>query len=208
SDRELVATFRCDEHDDFYMLYATRESEIHRSGVRHLLFPTPVPTPREVDSGGVASIERHGNRWCLPGTGLVRFAVDSPGPPVLLLALRIVRSAQQPAREGDAVAWSLRSDGFEVASGEARAGEAPVRVQAIARAPAPGTDPSRSYEFEIESRDAGSPEPRAVLLEASEILVRYGDPLRASDFKLSTPRCRERIDHVETIGMTSGFFGW
>lgn len=202
--RRLVATFRYDAADNFYLLYAKPESQIYSNGARHFFLPTPALWVGAPGSRPPQRAVQDGNTWSLPATARARFLVRSPLPPTVLFTLAIHRGRNLPAVAGDLVRLNVRSDGVVLASAVIAAGQAPARE----RATAPRTSETGEYTFEIESRYTGSEDSEELSVELSEVLVRCGEPLEATDFKLSIPRSRSRIDYVADWGLPWNVVGW
>jgi hypothetical protein len=202
--RKLVATFRYDTADKFYLLYAKPGSEIDSNGMRNFLFPTPTLWAGAPGLQPRQRAAQDENTWYLPATGLAHFEVHSPGPPTVMFASAISRERKLPAVAGDSVHLAVSSEGVELYSGVLAAGDEPKRVGVTASR----RSETDEYTFEIETRSTGTQESRELLVEASEVEVRYGEPLESKDFKLTFPRCRSRIDHVAAAGLPRRVLGW
>jgi hypothetical protein len=202
--RWLVGSFRYDEGDGFYLLYAKPDSEIYRSGARHLLFPTPTLYVAGAHGDNGERVARLGNTWFLPANGIAHFDVGSPSPPTLLFTPTIVRSGGRSALAGDAVHVTVSSLDVELYSGDISAKGSPVAV----RVDVPRLGTATVYEVKIACSYTGSEDPAGVLCEAREVIVRCGEALRADDFKLMYAQCRERVDHVAIRGLPHLMYGW
>jgi hypothetical protein len=99
---------------------------------------------------------------------------------------------------------TVRADGILIYTGEIVAGVAPEGV----RGTAARRSETNAYAFEIECHRIGSVESRELLVEAGEWVVRYGEPLEAKDFKLSSQRFRDLVDYVASAGLPRRTSGW
>jgi hypothetical protein len=202
--RELVATFQFDASKERYPLYARPGTEIVQSGARHIVFTTPTMWLGPEDDPGATSLPSKGNAWNLPANASARFAVTSPGPPTCLFTPRVTYAERRSPDPGDSVHLTVRSQGVELYSADV-GGD---RATPPARVTAPSKTADGRYEFEVECRYTGDGQAGNARLKFSEVLVRYGEPLRSKDFKLGTRRCRARVDYVADTGMPNTQFGY
>jgi hypothetical protein len=204
TDRRLVASFRYDAADGFYLLYAKTDSEIFRRGIRHFVFPTPVLEVVEEPPRAGRQVPQVGNTWLVPVDCTAKFSVKSPSPPMLLFSPVVALTGRRPARAVDSVRVSVRTSDQELLARDYKAGAPPGPLSITIPVPRKGT----KYAVLITCTYTGSGNPSDVILEARDVLVRCGDPPRSSDFKVMYERASDRIDYVAGSGLPYQLYGW
>ena len=190
ADRRLVATFRYESNMGLYLLYARRDSEIWRKGIRHFVHRTPALVRADPAAARDAPRVANENQWRFLSKDRASFSVGSPDPPTLSFVPHVDRARA-------AVRVLVRANGIAIAEREVAAGDP---VSALAALPPP-RERSGEYRFEIDCRPVGEESSPDTIVDLDEVLLRSGEPLHASDFRLSYPCSRERIEHVASIGL-------
>ncbi|MEM6673844.1 MAG: hypothetical protein AAF726_13450 [Planctomycetota bacterium] len=181
--RRLVATFFFDGAAPGYSVYAHEDSQIGRSGVRHIVFPLP---------GAAEALPStwRGHRFSVPAGKQEAIVVRAPIAPTLTLQARAERA---PAR------LVLESAGREL--GAFDVGEE-ARTLTVELAEGDGVaEDLRPYDvvFRVErTGEKGTPRP---VVRVDEILLRIGEPLVGDDLILSNARRRARVDRVAERGL-------